>query len=103
MALQWHCMALHGSAMALHGSAWLCNGTSKPRKATQSNRKATQSNRKATQGDAKRTNTMRDYRNLEVWQSGRQFAVLCYRVTSQFPKEELYGLTSQIRRAATSV
>ncbi len=46
---------------------------------------------------------MKDYRTLEVWQLGRELAVRCYAVTARFPKEELYGLTSQIRRAATSI
>jgi four helix bundle protein len=46
---------------------------------------------------------MRDYRKLEVWQSARKFAVACYRSTSIFPKEELFNLTSQIRRAAVSI
>jgi four helix bundle protein len=43
------------------------------------------------------------YQDLRVWQVGMEIAVLCYRLTQSFPKEELYGLTSQIRRAAASV
>ncbi len=46
---------------------------------------------------------MRDFRNLEIWNLGRQFAVLCYRETAAFPKEEQFNLTSQIRRAAVSI
>lgn len=46
---------------------------------------------------------MRDFRKLEVWSLGKQFAVACYQFTSTFPKEEVYGLTSQIRRAAVSI
>lgn len=38
-----------------------------------------------------------------VWQRSIQLAAIIYRVTSGFPKEEIYGLTSQIRRSAVSV
>ena len=43
------------------------------------------------------------YRDLRVWQQAMSLAEACYRITRQFPKEELYGITSQIRRAAASV
>jgi four helix bundle protein len=43
------------------------------------------------------------YRDLKVWQKGMDIAEICYRVTRQFPRDELYGLTSQIRRSAASV
>src|SRR5579863_9769822 len=43
------------------------------------------------------------YRDLEVWQAAMELAVQVYRLTAMFPKEERYGLTSQIRRAAVSV
>jgi four helix bundle protein len=43
------------------------------------------------------------YQDLEVLQSAMDLAVLVYRLTSLFPKEERYGLTSQMRRAAISV
>ena len=43
------------------------------------------------------------YRDLLVWQRAIQLSVGIYRLTSGFPKEELYGLTSQIRRAGVSV
>ena len=43
------------------------------------------------------------YRDLKVWQHGMDIAVECSRLTRSFPKEELYGLTSQIRRAAASI
>ena len=43
------------------------------------------------------------YRDLRVWQQAMTLAEACYRITRQFPKEELYGMTSQIRRAAASV
>lgn len=44
-----------------------------------------------------------DYRDLQVWQRGRQIAKAAYLLTRKFPKEELYGMTSQIRRAAASI
>lgn len=47
--------------------------------------------------------SIRSYRDLPVWQEGMALAEACYRLTRQFPKEELYGITSQIRRAATSI
>ncbi len=46
---------------------------------------------------------MRDYNKIEAWQLSDDFAVAIYEKTRLFPKEELYGLTSQIRRAAVSV
>lgn len=42
-------------------------------------------------------------RDLEVWKLALDLAVECYRITKTFPKDELFGLTSQIRRAAASV
>jgi four helix bundle protein len=43
------------------------------------------------------------YRDLEVWREGMDLAEACYQLTKTFPKEEMYGLVSQIRRAAVSV
>ena len=43
------------------------------------------------------------YRDLVVWQQAMDLAVASYRATRNWPKEEIYGLTSQIRRAASSV
>ena len=43
------------------------------------------------------------YRDLLVWQQAMDLAVLCYSLTRSFPREEMFGLTSQIRRAASSV
>jgi four helix bundle protein len=43
------------------------------------------------------------YRDLEVWQAAMELAVQVYRLTALFPKDERYGLTSQMRRAAVSV
>ena len=46
---------------------------------------------------------MRDFHNYKVWEKGHQFALSIYKRTKLFPKEELFGITSQIRRAATSI
>jgi len=43
------------------------------------------------------------FRELVVWQKSIQLATVIYRLTSGFPKEEMYGLSSQIRRSAVSV
>ena len=43
------------------------------------------------------------FRELEVWQVGMDLAAECYRVTKTFPKDELFGMTCQIRRAAASI
>jgi four helix bundle protein len=43
------------------------------------------------------------YRDLIVWQKAMEMVVQVYAITKQFPKEELYGLTSQVRRAAVSI
>jgi len=43
------------------------------------------------------------YRKLETWQYAMAFVEQCYRATTQFPRAELYGLTSQLRRAAVSI
>ena len=46
---------------------------------------------------------MRDFHNYKVWDKGHQFALSIYKKTKTFPKDELFGITSQIRRAATSI
>lgn len=43
------------------------------------------------------------FRDLKVWQKGMDLAEMVYQLTNSFPKHELYGLTSQLRRACTSV
>ena len=43
------------------------------------------------------------YRKLDVWQKAMDLLVECYRTSKEFPREELYGLTSQLQRAAVSV
>lgn len=46
---------------------------------------------------------MKDFRNLKIWEKGHRLALLVYEVTKAFPREEIYGLTSQMRRASTSI
>ena len=46
---------------------------------------------------------MRDYRNILAWQKADDLTVAVYEATRLFPKEELYSLTNQLRRAAYSV
>lgn len=46
---------------------------------------------------------MRDHTTLRAFEMADEIAVLLYHVTAGFPKEERYGLTSQLRRAAVSV
>jgi len=45
----------------------------------------------------------KSFEDLLVWQKGHQFVLEVYKMTKQFPKEEVYGLTSQFRRAAVSI
>ena len=46
---------------------------------------------------------IRNYRDLIVWQKGMDLVETVYVATKRFPKEELYGLTSQLRRAVVSI
>jgi four helix bundle protein len=46
---------------------------------------------------------IKNYKELKVWQKSYRLCLEVYRVTNGFPKEELYGLTSQMRRAALSI
>ncbi len=46
---------------------------------------------------------MESFKDLIVWQKGIELVSDIYALTKSFPKEELYGLTSQIKRAATSI
>ena len=45
----------------------------------------------------------KSFEDLIVWQKAHQFVLAVYRFTDSFPKSELYGLTSQLRRAAVSI
>jgi four helix bundle protein len=46
---------------------------------------------------------MRSYKDLDVWLVSMSLAETCYRDTRDFPRDEIYGMTSQIRRAAASI
>ena len=46
---------------------------------------------------------MRNYRDLQTWNKAHNLPLELYKLSRQFPKEEIYGLTSQLRRAASSI
>ena len=46
---------------------------------------------------------MRNFRKYQVWELGHQITLDVYKLTTNFPKDEQYGLTSQMRRASSSV
>jgi len=46
---------------------------------------------------------MNNHKDLDVWKRSIEFVKVIYMLTSSFPKEEMYGLTNQIRRAAVSI
>ena len=46
---------------------------------------------------------LKNYKDLTVWQKSYELCLKIYRITAEFPNEERYGLTSQIRRAAVSI
>lgn len=46
---------------------------------------------------------MQNYKDLKVWEKAHQFTLKTYEVTKSFPKEELYSLTNQLRRSASSI
>ena len=46
---------------------------------------------------------VKNYKELEVWQKAMELVVHVYRVSKNFPKEELFALTNQLRRAAVSI
>ena len=46
---------------------------------------------------------MKDFHDLQVWQKAHQLVLAVYRVTASFPREERYGLTTQLRRASASI
>ncbi len=46
---------------------------------------------------------MQDFKKLQVWQKSHQLTLVVYKVTAKFPSQEMYGLTSQIRRACASI
>jgi four helix bundle protein len=46
---------------------------------------------------------MRDFRQIKVWAKAHKLTLEIYKATSRFPKEELYGLTSQLRRSCSAI
>src|SRR5438552_17703240 len=46
---------------------------------------------------------MKNFRDLIVWRKAHSLALECYRATNMFPRQELYGITSQIRRCGASI
>jgi len=46
---------------------------------------------------------MRDFRQILVWQKAHELTLEIYKTTAKFPREEIYGLTSQIRRSSASI
>lgn len=46
---------------------------------------------------------MKDFRQLQVWEKTHRLALEIYQTTKEFPKEELYALTSQVRRSSMSI
>lgn len=46
---------------------------------------------------------MRDFKKYDIWQLSHSLTLVIYKITCNYPKEELYGLTSQIRRASSSI
>jgi four helix bundle protein len=46
---------------------------------------------------------MRNFKDLEVWEEAHKIALTIYKLTKNFPKEEVYGITSQLRRSGLSV
>ena len=46
---------------------------------------------------------MKDFRDLHVWEKAHQLTLAVYRLTASFPRDELYGLTTQLRRSSSSI
>ena len=46
---------------------------------------------------------LQDFRNLKVWEKSHRLTMAIYSITGTFPRQEMYGLTGQLRRAAASV
>jgi four helix bundle protein len=59
--------------------------------------------KRISSGQESQMEKIRNFRDLDVWKLGKVLVLLVYRVTKGFPQEELYGLVSQMRRAAVSV
>lgn len=46
---------------------------------------------------------IKSFTDLEAWKEGHEFVLTIYKITKEFPKDEMFGLTSQLRRAAVSI
>ncbi len=46
---------------------------------------------------------IKSFTDLKTWQEGHQIVILVYKITKEFPKEEIFGLVSQMRRAVVSI
>ncbi len=46
---------------------------------------------------------MQDFKNIRVWKSAHDFVIEIYKVTKDFPRNEIFGITSQIRRSSFSI
>lgn len=46
---------------------------------------------------------MKDFHELKVWQKAHRLTLAVYQITASFPRDELYGLTSQLRRCSSSI
>jgi len=55
------------------------------------------------QGSTDSSKMLKNYKELNVWQKSYKLCLHIYKVTNRFPKDEMYGLTSQIRRSAVSI
>ena len=53
--------------------------------------------------EIQRCRPVKDFRELKVWQKAHQLTLAVYELTATFPREELYGLTAQLRRAGSSI
>ena len=47
--------------------------------------------------------SVKSYQDLIVWQKSMDLVVVCYRIAQSFPKEEIFGLTSQLKRSVVSI
>jgi len=54
-------------------------------------------------GESDSRSSIKSFRDLIVWKKAMEFIIIIYRISREFPKEESYGLTNQIRRAAVSI
>jgi four helix bundle protein len=54
-------------------------------------------------GETERLRAIRSFEDLEVWQKSKTLTLQIYQIANHFPKDEVYGITSQIKRAALSV